>query len=563
MKLQFIIDFFKILKVLQNKHIIFLSFSFILSIITILIEMIGISIIPITIISILDLQQNVFDNFLFDYFKEIDFKLFLFLLIMLFFLKSLFTYLHQIYDFIIFKKIRIFITDTVYQNNLKKDYLTIINTPTSRKIWLIENAAIFTKVAQNYLIFFKAFLLVFLISIIILLSNFEFFIYFYLFLFGLVGIFYFFFKSKLENVGKKSILYSNEIQKNVLESFEGIKNIIIYNQYNFFSKTFRKSIFGRERNTQKSFIISQFPTSFLEFIAVMFFCSFIYISFNQETESGNFIYTLGLLSYGTIRILSFLKLAILNFNVLKEKKFVIQLISDELQEKSSKLENKTFLSFDKNLSKKNYSIEVKNLSFKFDNSNKDLFTNLNFKIKDKSFYVLKGTSGAGKSTLLDLLMGIIKPSNGQVIYNIQKPRIGYVSQECFVINETIRKNIAFGVSDDEIIDKKIIEKLKIVDLYNYVSKLNDGLNFKLLSNGLNLSVGQKQRIGIARALYFEPDILFLDEPTSALDNKTELDILNTLKDLSKSITIIMVSHKENLNYLDSNFIHLENSKIKI
>ena len=85
MKLQFIIDFFKILKVLQNKHIIFLSFSFILSIITILIEMIGISIIPITIISILDLQQNVFDNFLFDYFKEIDFKLFLFLLIMLFF----------------------------------------------------------------------------------------------------------------------------------------------------------------------------------------------------------------------------------------------------------------------------------------------------------------------------------------------------------------------------------------------------------------------------------------------------------------------------------------------
>ena len=188
---------------------------------------------------------------------------------------------------------------------------------------------------------------------------------------------------------------------------------------------------------------------------------------------------------------------------------------------------------------------------------------MNFKIKDKSFYVLKGTSGAGKSTLLDLLMGIIKPSNGQVIYNIQKPRIGYVSQECFVINETIRKNIAFGVSDDEIIDKKIIEKLKIVDLYNYVSKLNDGLNFKLLSNGLNLSVGQKQRIGIARALYFEPDILFLDEPTSALDNKTELDILNTLKDLSKSITIIMVSHKENLNYLDSNFIHLENSKIKI
>ena len=563
MKIYFIQDFFKLLKVLQNKHLYFLFFSFILSIFTILIEMIGISIIPITVINFLDLEQNVFNNFLFDFLKTVEFKFFLFFLVSLFFLKSVITYLSQIYDFIIFKKIRIFITQTVYQNNLRKDYLKIIDTPSSRKMWLIENAAIFTKLIQNYLIFFKAFFLVLLISILVLKSNFKFFLYFYLFLFLLIGIFYYFFKSILEDVGKKSIMYSNEIQKVILESFEGIKNIIIYNQFNFFTKKFNNSIFGREKNNQKSFIISQFPSSFLEFIAVVFFCSFIFISYIQNTESGDFIYIIGLISYGTIRILSFLKLAILNFNILKQKRFAIELIVNEFDEKNQNLETNISLSFDNNLSKQNYSIEVKNLSFKFDTSNKEIFTDLNFKIKDKNFYVLKGSSGAGKSTLLDLLMGIIKPNKGQVIYNIQKPRIGYVSQECFVINDSIRKNIAFGIPEKDIIDTKIKEKLKLVNLYDFVSKLKDGINFKLISNGLNLSVGQKQRVGIARALYFDPDILFLDEPTSALDDKTELEILKTLKELSKLMTIIMVSHKENLNFLNSNFIYLENSKIII
>ena len=557
MKLNLLNDFFKLLKVLKIEHLILLAFSFIFSILIIFIEMIGISVVPITIINFLDLQQNVFDNYLFSYLKTLDFEIFLILIIVLFFLKSLFTYFHQVYDFIIFKRIRIFITNAVFQKNLKKEYLKIINSPTSRKIWLIDNAALFAKLAQNYLTFFKAFLLVLLISIIILLSNFKFFLYFYFFLFLSIVVFYFFFKSILESVGKKTILYDNEIQKNILESFEGIKNIIIYKKFNFFFKNFTNAVFNKEKNVQRGFIISAFPVSFLEFIAVIFFCSYVYISLNQEIEKGNFVYTLGLLSYGSVRILSFMKLAINNFNVLKEKRYVIDLILNELFEKNLNSENNLYLDFDTDLSKKNHVLEVKNLSFRFDGSNKDLFKNLNFFIENKSFYVLKGLSGSGKSTLLDILMGIIKPSKGQVIYNIQKPRIGYVSQECFIINETIRKNIAFGVHNNEINDDKIKEKLKLVDLYNYVSNLKNGINFQLISKGLNLSVGQKQRIGIARALYFDPNILFLDEPTSALDSETELEILRTLKELSKFITIIMISHKENFDFLGTKNLNLK------
>ena len=95
-------------------------------------------------------------------------------------------------------------------------------------------------------------------------------------------------------------MYDNEIKKNILESFEGIKNIIIYKKFNFFLTNFSNAVFGKEKNTQKGFIISAFPISFLEFIAVIFYCSYVYISLNQEIEKGNFIYTLGLLSYGSV-----------------------------------------------------------------------------------------------------------------------------------------------------------------------------------------------------------------------------------------------------------------------
>ena len=192
MKFNLLLDFLKLTKALKKNHLILLTFSFIFSILIIFIEMIGISVVPIIIINFLDLQQDVFDNYFFNYLKTLDFEIFLFLIISLFFLKSLFTYFHQIYDFIIFKKIRIFIINSVYQKNLKKDYLKIINSPASRKIWLIDNAAIFTKLAQSYLTFLKASLLVLFISIIILLSNVDFFLNFYIFIFLSIVVFYFF-----------------------------------------------------------------------------------------------------------------------------------------------------------------------------------------------------------------------------------------------------------------------------------------------------------------------------------------------------------------------------------
>ena len=192
-------------------------------------------------------------------------------------------------------------------------------------------------------------------------------------------------------------------------------------------------------------------------------------------------------------------------------------------------------------------ISIQNLSYKYPNSDKYIIKNQNLSIKKNSFYIIRGESGQGKSTFLDILMGILKPTNGKVKLNLKNNNIGYVSQECFIFNDTIKNNIALGLNQNQIDEIKINKIVKELKLFDYFCSLEKGFDTILTSKGLNLSVGQKQRIGIARALYFEPEILFLDEPTSSLDFETSNIILKTLNELSKETTIVMISHKESLD----------------
>ena len=175
--------------------------------------------------------------------------------------------------------------------------------------------------------------------------------------------------------------------------------------------------------------------------------------------------------------------------------------------------------------------------------------------------MIKGESGEGKSTFIDLLMGIISPENGSVNYNIANPNIGYVSQECFIVNDSLKKNIAFGIDEIFIKENKINKILNDVKLKDHFINNKDGLNTILNSQGSNISVGQKQRIGIARSLYFDPDIIFLDEPTSALDKENEEIIMDILHKLSRKITVIMISHRDRSEYLSTDTLILKNGEL--
>ena len=163
-----------------------------------------------------------------------------------------------------------------------------------------------------------------------------------------------------------------------------------------------------------------------------------------------------------------------------------------------------------------------------------------------------GVTGAGKTTLVDIILGLLEPQQGRVLYDGQdirenyqdwQARIGYIPQNIYLTDETIRANVALGIPEEEIDDRQVWKALDDAQLGDFVRGLKNGLDTKIGEMGVRISGGQRQRIGIARALYYDPDLLFLDEATAALDNATEKAVMASVKALSREKTCIIIAHR--------------------
>jgi ABC-type bacteriocin/lantibiotic exporter with double-glycine peptidase domain len=204
-------------------------------------------------------------------------------------------------------------------------------------------------------------------------------------------------------------------------------------------------------------------------------------------------------------------------------------------------------------------IQLNNVAFSYKKTNKLVLNNISFEIKKNQCLGIIGASGAGKSTLIDLILGLIRIKKGVVKIdgktidpNIDKWKnlVGYVPQNIFLLEDTIKNNILFG--DSNINPIALEESIEFANLSAFVNSLPNGIETKIGEHGNNLSGGQLQRIGIARALYKKPEILILDEATSALDNKTEIEILSTIEKLKTNTTVIIITHrKSSLRICDS------------
>ena len=205
-------------------------------------------------------------------------------------------------------------------------------------------------------------------------------------------------------------------------------------------------------------------------------------------------------------------------------------------------------------------IEFKNVSFGYDD--KEIYRDLNIKFTNNTFYTIFGESGSGKSTAIDLISGLLKPEKGQILINQEdlstlsihdwRKHIGFVPQEMFLFNDTIYENIVVGRRD--LTEEDVWSALKLAGVDDFVKKQPHQLNQPVGENGRLLSGGQKQRIAIARAIIHKPKVLLLDEATSALDEETETVLLETLRDLSKKMIVIFVSHNQNIKeYADHNY----------
>ena len=216
------------------------------------------------------------------------------------------------------------------------------------------------------------------------------------------------------------------------------------------------------------------------------------------------------------------------------------------------------------------SIQVTNLRYKYPNTETLVADIESLCIKSGESVGIVGESGSGKSTLVDLLIGILNAQSGTITVNGRdiaterrywQDRIGYVPQHVYLMDTTIRRNVAFGLPEKSINNQDVEKALRLANLWDFVQSLPKGLDTMVGERGVRLSGGQRQRLGIARALYANPEVIVLDEATSALDTETEKEIVDSFNEIAKDHTLIVVAHRTSTLAHCSRLIRLEKGRI--
>jgi len=197
-------------------------------------------------------------------------------------------------------------------------------------------------------------------------------------------------------------------------------------------------------------------------------------------------------------------------------------------------------------------LKLKNISYKYPNTDSYALRNVSLTLKQGQSIAFVGSTGCGKSTMVNVLLGLLEPQEGKVLVNKQdifssldswRAHLGYIPQSIYLLDDTIRANIAFGVPDEDIDEETLWSAIQSANLDSFITSLPDGVSTEIGENGARLSGGQQQRLGIARALYFNPDVLVMDEATSALDNNTEKEVMQAIQGMKQNRTLIMIAHR--------------------
>ena len=368
---------------------------------------------------------------------------------------------------------------------------------------------------------------------------------------GLYVLIFQLFKKRMKFLGELQTKVSEDKFTILNQGFGGIKEVKILNKFQFFKK-FYDSLYNRLVSIQvERDIVGRFPKYLIELtvisgsiLLILYFINKLQFNFNEIIINLSFFL---IIAY---KIIPALQQVYYNLNIVKNHLPAVSKLSRDLEnsKKIINLSNKMNRVLDNFLS-----LEVKDLSFEYKNSKNRILNKINFKVLGGEKIAVTGLSGSGKSTLINILLGLINFNKGRVIINNKilkkddmlswQKLIGFVSQSIFLTDRSIKENIAFGIPKNKIDNLKIKKLIKICNLDKVVKDLPKKENTLIGERGAKFSGGQQQRLGIARALYTDPSVVILDEATNALDLKTENEILKSILNFKKNITIIMISHR--------------------
>ena len=365
-------------------------------------------------------------------------------------------------------------------------------------------------------------------------------------------------RPKMAQLGSKQIEANKDRFKAASEALNGIKEIKLYRRESFYLNQFSKPTYLMARYISFNQILSQIPRFLIEAFAfggiILLAIMLLQKSGGIEANNlGNIIPLLGLYAFSGLKLLPAIQVVYQSSTQIQFWQSAINnLLKDFIKGLEAKATNE--MTGDSiNLGMFN-ALELKNLSFSYPKSNQQALEEISFSIQKNDSLAVIGRSGSGKSTLVDIILGLIKPTKGDILINncnlrenivrSWQSKIGYVPQEIYLLDSSIYENIAFGIPLEKIDRERVRSVSKIAQISSFIE---NELEFKyehiIGERGIQLSGGQRQRIGIARALYNDPEIIIFDEATSSLDNKTEKDIIDSLGLVAKDKTLIVIAHR--------------------
>jgi len=341
-----------------------------------------------------------------------------------------------------------------------------------------------------------------------------------------------------------------------LEALSAIIDIKVLDQYRYFIRRFRAAANDIARLTYLNQTYRQVPQQILEVVGVISVCGFVLIAYLGWT-GDNIVPFIALFAASMLRLMPTVQRTVATLNDARIAIPAFAQIQKDMELFGDWFEPETVIRTDRDPqqvvrpSTLQENIVIANVSYHYESRNSGI-TDISFDIPAGASVGIVGPSGAGKSTLIQLLLGLIKPQSGEILFDGQ-PRpgeeaairrsMGYVPQNVTLLDDTLRRNIAFGLSDEEISDQALAAAIQRAELSDFVASLPNGVETVVGEAGVQLSGGQRQRVAIARALYFNSEILVLDEATSSLDVETESRITKTLRNLAGDKTLVIVAHR--------------------
>lgn len=548
----------KVNYLLTKKQKISIFLIFIGNILTSTMEFISLGTIPVFMSYILnpeliDEKFRPFINIVLSFSSENNLtKNFLIIIFSVFVLKNIFLgsllYLEAKFAY----SFRRSLTGKLFEKYISLPYLFHVNTNPAKLIRnLSSEVGDACAVVNNFMkIFRDSLLLLVVVTLVIIVDPIT--ITPVLFILGfIVLIIYKYFRSSIKKRGKISQEVEGSLIQKIIESIGGIKEIKIMNLKKSVLSNFTKELNIFEYQAFFLRLLNSFPKIIMELFGLILIIIIFYLFISLDKEIYEIFPILSLVTVGMVRAIPSFNSLLINANLINFQKPAVDIIYNELmtEDNNRKInENKISL---KNLAVNfNQKIEIKNIEYNYKDRNVSVINNISLQIKRGAKVGIIGPSGSGKTTLLNIILGLLEPTSGSIeidnknifFNNLEswQKQVGYVSQNIFLIDDTIKNNIALGQKNVD--EDKIEKSLKKSNLYNFVQNLPKKTETLIGNNGIKLSGGQHQRIGIARALYNTPQVLILDEATSSLDYKTEDEIFKDLE-LEKNNTLIVVGHR--------------------